>query len=95
MESNNMKEFKIMKRGLLFRVMFLILVAAFASIIVTSLMASPPISEDAIVIEYKVIDTVGKKKLEALLNTYGREGWELVDLVSGVIIFKRKAKETM
>jgi len=73
-----------MKVDLLNRILLVIAIVLIASNLIASLMTSSD-SYAAKRNEYKVVCYVGigGKQLEALLNQYGREGWELITVDGG------------
>ena len=53
------------------------------------------IPEDAELWEYKVVPfpSGSVNSIEALFNEYGKTGWEYVDTISRVVIFKRRLNQ--
>lgn len=66
-------------------------IALVAALLAGSLLFCAPVHAGTAKLEYTVVSAhLNNRNLEALLNSYASQGWELVQITnSGVAIFKR------
>jgi hypothetical protein len=66
-------------------------IALFTALLTASLLFSAPMHAGTAKLEYTVVSAhLNNRNLEALLNSYASQGWELVQITNGgVAIFKR------
>jgi hypothetical protein len=88
-----------MKGDLFIRNLLIIIVTLLALNIILPILSNPATSYAAKNIEYKVISITDlpydpnkgylAEPTEKIFNEYGKEGWECIDDVMGLVIFKR------
>ena len=89
-----------MKSDLFTRILLIIIVTLLALNVLLPTLSNPPVSYAAKNIEYKIIDTEAPdlvklgtmrttQQLEIFFNELGKEGWEYIERIGFLIIFKR------